>query len=258
MYGDIKKPFLLKDIPSVLLRSLPAVYYFSKYFNHATPYKTKTLFKTNAMFLSNALNYLGEKWNADELKHFGDTICKMSVKPYKSLIHGLENEIINFAKFCSTNRKLVKDRFSEVEHRLHSLYQESVTKLQIFLFNPNGDHSIFDQVERNLYDFCDYNVLSSNPAKNHFSNNMLNSDFVIFLSIYDKRILDDIQYIDIYARPGLALGPGNFDQIKYREAEKNSNELAKKGIKVIYKMYSPIRLYTTIDKLYLKYHLKPE
>jgi hypothetical protein len=258
MYGDIKKPFLLKDIPSVLLRSLPAIYYFSKYFNHTTPYKTKTLFKTNAMFLSNALNYLGEKWNADELKHFSDTICKMSVKPYKSLIHGLENEIIGFAKFCSTHRTLIKERFCEVEHRLHKLYQESVTKLQIFLFNPNGDYSTFDKVESNLYDFCDYSVLSSNPLKNHFSDNMLNSDFVVFLSIYDKHILDDIKYIDIYSRPGLALGPGNFDQLKYREAEKNSGELAKKGIKVIYKMYSPIRLYTTIDKLYLQYHLKPE
>lgn len=258
MYGDIKKPFLLKDIPSVLLRSLPAIYYFSKYFNHATPYKTKTLFKTNAMFLSNALNYLSEKWNADELKHFGDTICKMSLKPYKMLIDGLENEIIKFAEFCSSNRQLIKEDFGEVENRLYKLYQESVTKLQIFLFNPNGDHSTFDQVERNLYNFCDYNVLSSNPSKNHFSDNMLNSDFVVFVSIYDKRILDDIKYIDTYSRPCLALGPGNFDQIKFQEASKNSDQLLKKGIKVIYKMYSPIRLYTTIDKLYLKYHLRPE
>lgn len=258
MYGDIKKPFLLKDIPSVLLRSLPAIYYFSKYFNHAAPHKTKTLFKTNAMFLSNALNYLGERWSADELKHFSDTISKMSLKPYKSLIHGLENEIISFAEYCSTHRKLLKERFGEVENRLHKLYQESVTKLQIFLFNPNGDHSIFDQVERNLYDFCDYNVISSNPAKNNFSDNMLNSDFVVFLSIYDKRILDDIKYIDIYSRPGLALGSGNFEQFENKQTKKNSDALLKKGIKVIYKMYSPIRLYTTIDKLYLKHHLKPE
>ena len=258
MYGDIKKPFLLKDIPSVLLRSLPAIYYFSKYFNHSTPHKTRTLFKTNAMFLSNALNYLGEKWNADELKYFSDSISKMSLKPYKSLINGLENEIVNFARFCSVNRKLIKERFDEVEHRIHKLYKESVTRLQIFLFNPNGDHTIFDQVEHNLYDFCDYNVISSNPAKNHFSNNMLNSDFVVFLSIYDTRILEDIKYIDIYSRPGLALGAGNFDELKIQQAEKNVVELLKKGIKVIYKMYSPIRLYTTIDKIYLKYHLKPE
>jgi hypothetical protein len=258
MYGDIKKPFLLKDIPSVLLRSLPAIYYFSKYFNHATPYKTKTLFKTNAMFLSNALNYLGEKWNADELKHFGDIICKMSLKPYKMLFDGLENEIIKFADFCSNNKQLIKEDFGEVENRLHKLYQESVTKLQIFLFNPNGDHSTFDIVERNLYSFCDYNVLSSNPSKNHFCNYMLNSDFVVFVSIYDKRILADVKYIDTYSRPCLALGPGNFDQQKLREAIKNSDILLNKGIKVIYKMYTPIRLYTTIDKLYLKYHLKPD
>ena len=82
MYGDIKKPFLLKDIPSVLLRSLPAIYYFSKYFNHSTPHKTKPLFKTNVMFLSNALNYLGEKWKSDELKEFGETICNLSLKSY--------------------------------------------------------------------------------------------------------------------------------------------------------------------------------
>ena len=255
MYGDIKKPFLLKDIPSILLRSLPAIYYFSKYFDHSTPHKTKPLFKTNVMFLSNALNYLGEKWNSDELKQFGESICNLSLKPYKSLFSGLENEIINFAKFCSENRKLFKDRFVEVEKRIHKLYRESVNRLQIFLFNPNGDHTIFDQVERNLYEFCDYSVISSNPTKNHFSDFMLNSDFVVFLSIYDPRILEDIKVLNTYSRPGLALGTGNFELDQNQQVMKNGDELLKNGINVIYKMYSPIRLYTTIDKLYLRYYL---
>jgi hypothetical protein len=101
-------------------------------------------------------------------------------------------------------------------------------------------------------------VITSNPAKNHFSDNMLNSDIVVFLSIYDSRIIEDIKYVDIYSRPGLALGAGNFDNVKTQQVEKNSVELLRKGIKVIYKMYSPIRLYTTIDKLYLAYHLNPK
>ena len=255
MYGDIKKPFLLKDIPSVLLRSLPVIYYFSKFFDHSTPQKTKPLFKTNVMFLSNALNYLGEKWNSDELKHFGESICNMSLKSYKSLYTGLENEIVNFAEFCSENRQLFKNHFGEVEKRLHKLYRESVTRLQIFLFNPNGDHKIFDKVEHNLYEFCDYNVISSNPQKNHFSDFMLNSDFVVFLSIYEARIFDDIKILNTYSRPGLALGSGNFNIDQNQQVLKNGDLLLKNGINVVHKMYSPIRLYTTIDKLYLKYYL---
>ena len=255
MYGDIKKPFLLKDIPSVLLRSLPAIYYFCKYFDHSTPSKTKMLFKTNVMFLSNALNYLGEKWNLDELKRISDTICNLSLKPYKSLYADIETEIINLARFCSDNKNIFKEHFKEVESKLHKLFCESVTRLQIFLFNPNGDHSVFEQVERNLYHFCDYNVISSNPAKNHFTDNMINSDFVVYLSIYDSRILEDIKYVNIFSRPGLALGAGNFDSIQVEQSKKHSVELLKKGISVIYKMYTPIRLYTTIDKLYLHYHL---
>lgn len=255
MYGDIKKPFLLKDIPSVLLRSLPAIYYFSKFFDHSTPHKTKPLFKTNVMFLSNALNYLGDKWNCDQLKQFSDSICNMSLKPYKTLYAGLENEIINLAKFCSQNKHLFRNHFNEIEKRIHKLYKESVTRLQIFLFNPNGDHNIFDKVENNLYEFCDYNVIASNPQKNHFSDFMLNSDFVVFLSIYETRIFDDIKVLQTYSRPGLALGSGNFEINHSRQTLKNGDVLLKNGINVIYKMYSPIRLYTTIDKLYLKYHL---
>lgn len=258
MYGEIKKPFLLKDIPSVLLRSLPAIYYFCKYFDHSTPCKTKMLFKTNVMFLSNALNYLGEKWKLNELRHFSDSICNMCLKPYQTLFTGIENEIISFARFCSYNKKFFKHRFGEVENKLHNLYKESVTRLQIFLFNPNGDHSVFDQVERNLYHFCDYSVITSNPAKNHFSNNMINSDFVVYLSIYDSKIVEDTKFVNVFSRPGLALGPGNFDKIKSEQAEKHSIELKRKGINVIYKMYSPIRLYTTIDKIYLQHHLSPK
>jgi hypothetical protein len=207
------------------------------------------------MFLSNALNYLGEKWNLDELKQFGESICNLSLKSYKSLYSGLENEIVNLAKFCSNNRKLIKNHFGEVENRLQTLYRESVTKLQIFLFNPNGDHTIFDKVEQNLYEFCDYNVIASNPQKNHFSDFMLNSDFVIFLSIYEERIINDIKVLETYSRPGLALGSGNFDIDHSQQIYKNGDILLEKGIDVIHKMYSPIRLYSTIDKLYLKYHL---
>jgi len=80
MYGDIKKPFLLKDIPSVLLRALPAIYYFSKYFNNATPHKTKSLFKSNLMYLSNALFCLSEKWNFKELMDFSEYFCTLCIK----------------------------------------------------------------------------------------------------------------------------------------------------------------------------------
>jgi len=150
---------------------------------------------------------------------------------------------------------LLKGNLSECEEYLQKLYRESVTKLQIFLFNPNGNDSIFQQVENNLRNFCDYNVISSNPSKNHFSDNILNSDFVLFLSVYDSGILDDVQYLKTYSRPGLALGAANFNMEHKMQVLSNGTQLAKNGINVINKMYSPVRLYTTIDKLYLKYYL---
>jgi hypothetical protein len=138
---------------------------------------------------------------------------------------------------------------------IHNIYKQSVTRLQIFLFNPNGDFSIFNQVKQNLNDFCDYNVIFSSPAKNHFTDNILNSDFVLFLSVYESGILENVKIFKSFSKPGLALGAANFD-IKHKpKILLNSHELAQNGLVVINKMYSPIRLYTTIDKLYLKHYL---
>jgi len=172
MYEDIKKPFLLKDIPSILLRSLPSIYYYGRYFDQNSPKKTKELFKTNVMFLSKALKHLGNKCEKKEIVDLAESICNLTDSPKDKLFEEVEKHSTHLANLSSKYKDLLRAKVKESRNILDEMYHNTVTKLNVLVVDNNDEPDPVLKIKKTLMNFCKYNVDLSNPDEKEYSNHI--------------------------------------------------------------------------------------
>lgn len=256
MVEDARKPFLLRDIPSPLLRPLPVIYYFARHFKSATPKKTKDLFKTNITYLSNVLDYLAQNPELSAFRDLSASVFNLNLIGQNQLVEAVEKESSKLARYSTEYKAVLFKTVKESKKALNQLYDQTVTRLQVLLIDNNNEGQRVEKLKKTLSNFCRYRVITSNVRDKHFYDHLLNVDFAVFTSTKPPQILKDVQCLQILRKPGLALASLNPDGKLDEQSVYHGAQLMNSGIRVLFKVFTPIRLYATIDKLYMSYYLE--
>ena len=80
-------------------------------------------------------------------------------------------------------------------------------------------------------------------------------DFIIFTSAYSITINEDVLKVRQYNKPMMILADIKKEEKVDQQTLRNGAWLQSKEYDVLYKIFTPLRLFTSVDKNYMKYHL---
>jgi hypothetical protein len=130
-----------------------------------------------------------------------------------------------------------------------------VIPLQIVLIEYTGGKENVSALRNTLQNFCYYKVVTEKPDSYNYGSTLLQSDFGMFTSTFPSRIHDDVKSLKSYRRPGLAVAYLNEEEERNTQSIRHGSQLHKTGFPVLFKIFTPIRLFTSIDKEYMKFNL---
>jgi len=251
MYEEIRKPRLLKDIPVMLIRTLPPLYYYTKYNRGYAPEKVERLFKSHARFLAVVLQEIGERLANDSFLKISSLCKKIELNPEegKVILNDLTAQI---SDICKRNREQLRPLIQEIKPELIKSYKGAVPALKVALVE-NGNVELVQKLKSSLCNLCFYEVAKLNWKGSETISAISDSDVVLFASTASPRIHDQVRALQTYKKPGLAASSLDED----RELSlRHGAQLLRIGFPVLFKVFTPIRLFTSVDKVFIKYHLQ--
>jgi hypothetical protein len=256
MYEEIRKPKLLKDVPTSLIRALPTLYYTNKYSRADLSERIQNLYKSNVLFLSEGLNKIGNLLNNNDFKVLSGQANELEGTPSEELFQKTQEISEELANLCTDCRDKLRKMNREIKTELNALYPSLVDTINILLIDNSCGEEDISKVAGTLKNFCFYHVDQTEPPASDFSDKLTNSDFALFYCISSPEIHKQVNSLTTYHVPGLAMMHIDKDVALNQEAIRHGAQLMKVGFCVLYKMFTPIRLFTTIDKTYLQYNLQ--
>lgn len=256
MYEEIRKPKLLKDVPSILIRPLPSIYYYSNYANIDIPEESHNFFVANVNYLSMAIKKLGDKIKIKKFSDISNSVTLLSARTKDNLRDDLEKATIELAQLCTKHRTVLRHNMVHFKTELNKLYKEIVPSLQILVVDSNGQSERVSKLTKMLSGFCLYDVDQTTFLAGDYPKKQIISDFVVFTSTSSPEIHDHVKSLQTYQKPGLAIVHLEKDTNVDKQSIRHGSQLLKIGFPVLFKIFTPIRLYTTIDKTYMRFHLK--
>jgi hypothetical protein len=256
MYEEIRKPKLLKDVPTSLIRALPTLYYTNKFSRDDLDERINILYNSNVVFLSNALKEIGHQLQNNDFSLLAVEANELKGKPSADLFQRTQDFSEKLATVCSLNREALRKNNHEIKSELTTLYPSLVNTLNVLLIDNSCGKQNISKVAGTLKNLCFYHVDQTEPASPDFSSKLLASDFALFYCISSPEIHKQVNSLTTYHIPGLAMMQIDKDVALNQEAIRHGAQLTKIGFCVLYKMFTPIRLFTTIDKTFLQYNLQ--
>jgi hypothetical protein len=256
MYEEIRKPKLLKDVPTSLIRALPTLYYTNKYAATDIAKCVQELYDSNVQFVSEGLIIIGNLLKNNKFNALGVEALTLKNSTSSQLFERTQEVSTHLADLCTANQEDLRKNNREIKSQLSSLYPTLVKTINVLLIDNSRGEEDITKVFRTLKNLCFYHVEQTEPASYDFSSKLIASDFAIFYCISSPEIHKQVNSLTTYHIPGLAMMHIDKDVALNQEALRHGAQLAKIGFCVLYKMFTPIRLFTTIDKTYLQYNLQ--
>jgi len=256
MYEEIRKPKLLKDVPTTLIRALPTLYYSNKFANPNLNERIQELYDSNVTFINQALKIIGNQLKKKEFTTLGEQALGLKGTPSAKLFKETQDFSEKLAILCTTNREDLRKNNQEIKTELTTLYPSLVDTINVLLIDNSCGKEDITKVFGTLKNLCYYHVNQTQPESEDLSAKLLTSDFALFYCISSPDIHKQVHSLTNYHVPGLAMMHIDKDVAINQEAIRHGAQLMKIGFCVLYKMFTPIRLFTTIDKTYLHYNLQ--
>ena len=256
MYEEIRKPKLLKDVPTSLIRALPTLYYTNKYACNDMPERISNLYNSNVLFLSQALKKIGHQLKNEAFTSLSEEALMLRGTPSIELLEQTQDFSIKLADLSSRNREELRINSQYIKSELTTLYPSLVNTIKVLLIDNSCGKQDITKVAGILKNLCCYHTDQTEPISSDFSPKLISSDFVLFYCISSPEIHKQVHSLTTYHIPGLALMQIDKDVAINQEAIRHGAQLMKIGFCVLYKMFTPIRLFTTIDKTYLQHNLQ--
>jgi len=251
MYEEIRKPRLLKDIPLMLIRALPPLYYYTKYNRGYAPERVERLFKSHVRFLTVILQKIGERLENDSFLKISSLCNKMELNPTEGKV--LLNDLtVQMSDICRKNRDQLRLLIREIKPELINSYKSIVSALKIAIVEDDKA-DLVKKLENTLCSFCFYEVVKLDWKGSETISVISDSDVVLFASTASPRIHDQVRALHTYKKPGLA---ASFLDEDRELSLRHGAQLLKIGFPVLFKIFTPIRLFTSVDKVFIKYHLQ--
>jgi hypothetical protein len=256
MYEEIRKPKLLKDVPTSLIRALPTLYYTNQYAETDLTDRILDLYVSNVDFLNQALKIVGKQLKNNDFAVLANKTLDLKDHTTKDLIDKTQQFSIELAELCTANRDNLRSQNREIKSQLADLYPSLVNTLNVLIIDNSCGKEDISKISGTLKNLCFYHVDQTEPVSSDFSTKLLASDFALFYCISSPEIHKQVNSLTTYHIPGLAMMHIEKDVALNQEAIRHGAQLMKIGFCVLYKMFTPIRLFTTIDKTYLQYNLQ--
>ena len=256
MYEEIRKPKLLKDVPTSLIRALPTLYYTNKYAGEKTSDRIEELYNSNVEFLAEGLKITGNLLKNNKFNATSNKVKELKGKPSDTLYNKTQDISSELAELCTATREDLRKNSREIKSQLSSLYPSLVNTINVLLIDNSCGEEDISKVSGTLKNLCFYHVDKTEPVSADFSSKLISSDFALFYCISSPEIHKQVNSLTTYHIPGLAMMHIDKDVALSQEAIRHGAQLMKIGFCVLYKMFTPIRLFTTIDKTYLQYNLR--
>ena len=256
MYEEIRKPKMLKDVPTSLIRALPTIYYTNKFSGPELTDRVRDLYTSNVLFLNQALKKIGHQLNNDDFTSLAENVLKLQNTPSIELLDQTQKVSVKLGELCSMNRETLRKNNNRIKAELTMLYSNLVNTINVLLIdNSRGERDI-NKIAGTLKNLCSYHTDQTEPVAYDFTPKLLASDFALFYCISSPDIHKQVNSLTTYHKPGMAMMHIDKDVAINQEAIRHGAQLMKIGFCVLYKMFTPIRLFTTIDKTYLHYNLQ--
>jgi len=258
MYEDIRRPTLLKPIPLLFIRSLSTIYYFSKFVQNGSPDKPKQLFTSNVDFLSESIGKLGNRLSQKTFLQTAEDLTALNSSPHNAIQDRLEKITIQLSEQCEKALPQTEQAYKELKMALIDLYKDSVQKVGVLVIDNNNEPQRVEKIVNTLKNFCFFDTDNVCYPSAEYSGKLTDTDFAFFTSTRPPQIHDLVKSLKTYRKPGLAITYIDKEDRLDEQAIRHGSQLQRSGFYVLYKVFTPIRLFTSIDKVYMKYHLQTD
>ncbi len=256
MYEEIRSPKLLKPIPMQIIRSLSPIYYYSKFRKNSAPQKVQQIFLSNIEYLSTFLILLSKNLKKVALSDLSQEVKDLKSSTQSDLLQKLDSITIRLSNAFEKSQDDVHNAIKDLRQKTIELYKQEVTRIQILMVDNNNEPERVQKVVSTLMNFCYYDVEKTRYPSSEYSEKILPSDFTFFASTHPSHIHDLVKSLHTYKKPGLAIAYIEKDGKVDKQAIRHGAQLQRADFPVLYKVFTPIRLFTSIDKIYMKYNLQ--
>jgi len=193
MFEEIKKPKILKNVPSLLIRVLPPIYYYLQYVNQGSPKTPYPLFNSSLTYLKKCLSEIGDKTGVADFSELATQTDMFLEQNHDSLAPCFNEFVERLSLLCKSNHQEIKLFMREHRSPLKDAYLKSVKKLSVLLIDNKPKSEISVELAKKLENFCHYNVAVGSPNSLSFSTDVVSCDFGIFTSTASARIHDEVK-----------------------------------------------------------------
>ncbi|HFE64495.1 MAG TPA: hypothetical protein ENK14_08805 [Caldithrix sp.] len=256
MYEEIRKPRLLRNMPLLLIRALPPIYYFCRFAGKEVDTRAQVVFESHLSYLAKAVELLGNALNSEEFRRVKPVFSELQNAPAQTAPGRFEKITIELARLCTKFEKKIQPILKQKRVELVQLYLNNVQRLKVLIVDNNDEAGRVDKLSSILENFCYYRVDRTTPDSPEYASKLIAADFVLFSSTHPPQIHDEVKALKTYRKPGLALATIEIGDVADKQSIRHGAQLLRNGFQVLFKVFTPVRLFTSIDKIYMKHRLE--
>jgi len=252
----VRKPNIVRGIPNLLVRAMPTIYYYGRYAGHTISKQAKVYFESHVEYLNQALKKMAVALDDEELESATKNITSLS-KIQTNQIEAEVNQISrNLSAIFSAKKDQVKKEYdgeNGVKNELIELFRSTAKCPNLAVVDTSNEFEWVDKLASTLTDSCYYDIIKTRPMAESYTDDLLKSDFVLFASATPQRIHEDVENLKRFKKPSLILGQMKKDEKLDQQTMRNGSWLRSRGYDVLFKLFSPLRLFTSIDKINIRF-----
>ncbi len=252
----MRVPNVIKNVPILIVRAMPTLYYYGCYANESPPDQAKSRFLSYLKYFRNALVVLNEYLpdiKIEKIIEEADQIVPDSPRKLPDKIYDFSRRI---SQICQRHKEKLDHAIKRdgLNESLLELFDKAIPKDRILVIENQNDPDFAEAFTEKLVDKCQYEAkFVFSTIVDRLAEPILNSDFLIFTSAAPQSIHDNVEWLKTYNKPGLVLGNLKKENKQNQQIIRNGAWLRSRGVYVLFKIYTPLRLFTTIDKVFMRY-----
>jgi len=255
----VREPNVVRGIPTLMVRAMPTIFYYGRYAGQHISVHAKSYFQSYIQYLILSINKMASILDDQELAVVTTQIESLSkIVPVK-----IEENVYqisrNLSAIFSGKKDMVREHYdgeNGVKKSLIDLFRSTAKRPKIAIVDTSNEFEWIANLSNKLTDSCYYDTVKTTAISENFSSDISASDFVLFASATPQRIHEDVECLKTYKKPGLILGQLKKDEKLDQQTIRNGSWLRSRGYDVLFKLFSPLRLFTSIDKINIRFLLQ--
>lgn len=255
----VRKPNIVRGIPNLMVRAMPTIYYYGRYAGHNISEQAKAYFESHVEYFIQALKKMAAALGDGELESATNKVANLSeIQPVQ-----IEDEVYEISRNLSAIFSAKKDEVKKLyggenglKNELIELFRLTAKRPKVAVVDTSNEFEWVDKLANTLANSCYYDIVKTRPMAESYTDDLLKSDFVLFASATPQRIHEDVENLKRYKKPSLILGQMKKDEKLDQQTMRNGSWLRSRGYDVLFKLFSPLRLFTSIDKINIRFLLQ--